>query len=341
VDADGLANLDEYYANLDPQDMDTDGDYMHDGWELNNSLNYLVNDALYDYDSDGATNLEEFLCDLAQGDFIGYDPNGYPIGDNYAWNRTDDLTPYNDDSDADYMHDGWELEYNLDPIVDDADLDLDNDNLINLVEWNLQFWTYGQSSKPNTNDSDDDGLNDYAERYNYFTNPCDNDTDGEGLIDSIEISGWQGVLGFYNSDPLNNNTDYPEDLINDYGEYIFGTNPNDGDTDGDFLSDSDEIAGYYLNNLGIRVYPNPNYADTDGDGIDDKMEIEMTDGYCTNPCSNDTDNDTINDNTEINTGISTTINGIQTTIYGDPTTLYSDSDSINDTENSHTVLMGI
>jgi len=45
----------------DPTSPDTDNDGMHDGWEVNNTLNPLVDDALYDSDLDGFCNLREFL----------------------------------------------------------------------------------------------------------------------------------------------------------------------------------------------------------------------------------------------------------------------------------------
>ena len=48
------------YGTL-PNNNDTDSDFMADGWEVLHGLNPLVNDAGGDLDSDGVTNLEEFL----------------------------------------------------------------------------------------------------------------------------------------------------------------------------------------------------------------------------------------------------------------------------------------
>ena len=48
-------------GETDPCNADTDGDGMSDGWEVNNSLDPLVNDAFIDSDGDGYTNLEEYL----------------------------------------------------------------------------------------------------------------------------------------------------------------------------------------------------------------------------------------------------------------------------------------
>jgi hypothetical protein len=48
--------------------------------------------------------------------------------------------------------------------------------------------------------------------------------------------------------------------MSDYVEAIYSTDPKKKDTDGDGLSDADEIA---------RFYTNPLVADTDQDGIPD------------------------------------------------------------------------
>ena len=59
-DNDGLTNAQELAAGTDPNNPDTDGDGMPDGWEVNHGLNPLVNDASADPDGDGFTNLQEY-----------------------------------------------------------------------------------------------------------------------------------------------------------------------------------------------------------------------------------------------------------------------------------------
>ncbi|MHA1205344.1 MAG: hypothetical protein ACTSSL_10470 [Candidatus Heimdallarchaeaceae archaeon] len=46
--------------NTDPNDPDTDSDGLTDGWEVNNGLDPLTDDAAEDLDGDGLTNLEEY-----------------------------------------------------------------------------------------------------------------------------------------------------------------------------------------------------------------------------------------------------------------------------------------
>jgi parallel beta-helix repeat protein len=62
-DEDDLTNAQEYNAGTNPNSADTDADGMPDGWEVDNSLNPLVDDADDDLDSDGYSNIIEYLHD--------------------------------------------------------------------------------------------------------------------------------------------------------------------------------------------------------------------------------------------------------------------------------------
>ncbi|MBU1245369.1 right-handed parallel beta-helix repeat-containing protein, partial [Myxococcota bacterium] len=107
-------------------------------------------------------------------------------------------------------------------------------------------------------DTDNDGLSDYDEMYEYGTDPNNPDTDGDGLSDFDEIF-------THGTDPKNPDSD--GDGISDYDEVItYNTDPNNTDLDGDGLSDYDEINIYGTD---------PNNADTDGDGIRDDIEITL------------------------------------------------------------------
>ena len=60
ADSDGLTNLEEYQNTTDPTKADTESDGMPDGWEVDNKLNPLLDDANLDPDNDTYTNLQEY-----------------------------------------------------------------------------------------------------------------------------------------------------------------------------------------------------------------------------------------------------------------------------------------
>jgi len=124
---------------------------MPDGWEVQYGLNPLVDDSAEDLDSDGLTNLEEYL--------YGTDPT-------------------NPDTDGDGMPDGWEVQYGLNPLVDDSAEDPDSDGLTNLEE------------------------------YLYGTDPMNPDSDGDGWSDGIEVLWGSDPLDFYST---------PTTIIFNYG----------------------------------------------------------------------------------------------------------------------------
>ncbi len=110
---------------------------------------------------------------------------------------------------------------------------------------------------------------------------------------------------------------------------VYGTDPNAADSDQDGLSDGDEI-----NNYGT----DPNAVDTDSDGINDGDEINI---YGTNPNTDDTDQDGIIDSEEINTygtnpnSADTDQDGLtdfdEINTYGtDPNAVDTDQDGMND-----------
>ena len=125
------------------------------------------------------------------------------------------------DTDNDGLPDVWEEQFfdNLDQL---AEGDPDSDGLNNAEEFET-------GTKPNDNDSDNDGYLDgfetntgeWVSADNTGTNPIKSDTDGDGLKDGVE----NPDLAF---DPQN-----PEDQT--------GSDPNIVDTDGDTVSDGSEI----------------------------------------------------------------------------------------------------
>ena len=145
-------------------------------------------------------------------------------------------------------------------------------------------------------DSDGDGLTDeeelaYAANPNSFANCLDwgsADTDGDGLTDGLELKQNQnfgtgplvGGGGFHSyiwltySDPCKVDTDI--DGLSDFDEYKLGTDPQNVDSDDDWIWD-----GSYTN-LGAfigmgpgeqAIGTNPLIWDTDGDGLEDGYEV--------------------------------------------------------------------
>nr|WP_319396241.1 hypothetical protein [uncultured Desulfobacter sp.] len=73
-DGDGLTNLEEYKNNTDPNNADTDGDDMPDGWEVANGLLPLENDTFSDADLDGYCNFREYLSGTHPNDIEDIPP---------------------------------------------------------------------------------------------------------------------------------------------------------------------------------------------------------------------------------------------------------------------------
>lgn len=168
-------------------------------------------------------------------------------------------------------------------------------------------------SNPLSLDSDNDTVPDILEFRGWpmATNPSDDDTDGDSFKDGDEDRDF---------DKLNQTPDQhlitvatkakgmelcPNAMEND-------TDPTKDDTDGDGLSDSQEISGGALvvgNDFikllddpaqftaGIASVSDPTIADSDGDGLTDSQEYSggVIKIYDTNPCMKDSDGDNIND----------------------------------------------
>ena len=216
-DNDGLTNLQEFVGadglvdtgdETNPTVLDTDGDGLRDGWELDLesiwdnrvdpfedvivtlpavdlfnpvlsdtiTTDGFANDGEADYDNDGATNVIEqgngsspFIADT--------DGDGLTDGEENNANTNPTLV----DTDADGLNDKFELDIGLDPLIpDDATADIDSDGLT-LLEESLV------GSNPVNPDTDSDTLNDGDEVNLFNTDPTLADTDNDGSNDNVEI----------------------------------------------------------------------------------------------------------------------------------------------------------
>lgn len=99
--------------------------------------------------------------------------------------------------------------------------------------------------------------------------------------------------------------DADKDGLDDVREKEIGTNPQNTDSDGDGLSDGDEVIVYKTD---------PLKADTDGDGLSDGDEVLI---WHTNPLNPDTDGDGYQDGEEVRNGYNPLGAG---KLFGAPTT---------------------
>jgi hypothetical protein len=111
------------------------------------------------------------------------------------------------DTDADGLPDEWETHY-WSSLASGANDDPDSDGVINSVEWERHL------------------------------NPASLDTDGDLFSDGFEL---QHTIFDPSSEDLAGG-DYDGDGLNNFGEYMNGSNPGTADTDNDGVSDQAEVA---------------------------------------------------------------------------------------------------
>ena len=110
------------------------------------------------------------------------------------------------------------------------------------------------------------------------------------LIDAVTGSGVEVFFGRGVVFIVDDDGDDDGDGLVNSAEASYKTDPNDPDTDGDGLSDLDEV---------LVTLTNPNQADTDADGLDDLYELKVSG---TDPLVADTDGDGYTDGVEVAAG---------------------------------------
>ncbi len=197
---------------------DSDGDGIYDV----NEAGFGTDPHDFDTDNDGLSDGVEVgngsdpldICDPNMS-FPSCDPDGDGLTNGVE--QAIGTNPGNPDSDLDGINDGQENTGGSDPL---------------------------DACSPNINaalcDADGDGLLSSAEN-TLGTNPMNPDTDGDGLSDGTEVT--NGTNGLDICDPLQQapSCDPDHDGLNNGLEAQHGTDPNNSDTDGDFISDASEV----------------------------------------------------------------------------------------------------
>lgn len=243
----------------DPLKFDTDGDQIGDGLELRLGLD--PNDrrdgaGFLDDDGDGIPNSEELE---------GYDTwvNGLPTHFKSS--------PINSDSDDDGLPDLLERLLGSNP-----------NQSATLTKSGVTIGTGG-------NDTDGDGLSDLDE-YKDGGLACVNDIGGsQPCIRFDRAGGWQEFLAQCRAAEQCDPTELTA-MLSASGSFEHGTNLSHEDSDGDGLTDPEELDGWDIEVNGgpiKRVLSHPLLADKDGDNWNDSKEkAERTD-----PDAFDTDGD--------------------------------------------------
>ncbi len=154
-DSDGLPNLQEYQQGTNPTDTDSDSDGLSDGAEVNT---YNTNPLNNDTDSDGLSDGAE--VNTYNTNPLNNDTDNDKLVDEIEIN-TYHTNPLTNDTDSDGMPDGWEVQYGLNPLLNDASEDSDSDGLTNLEEYQL-------GTNPINPDTDNDSIPDGWEVENDF-----------------------------------------------------------------------------------------------------------------------------------------------------------------------------
>lgn len=276
----------------DPTDIDSDGDGMPDGWEIENrrwigdvynggNLWTLdprnPNDANEDADNDGLSNLCEYKWSNLLQSVIneGLPSHGESSDAALNWTATD---PNNVDSDGDSLPDGWEARYSCSWSADAAGLnplngsdalnnpdgdgyDVNHNGILELEESLVNWMEFHWKSEIIYGDSTDNGIP-FPDN---FTTVLFNDT-------------WESFAGGSFGDYASNNYN---NLINATSEIDIGSgNPLSADSDFDGMPDGWEFyhARWSLFDGSWTLNPvneNDRVGDPDGDGMNNWEEYNV------------------------------------------------------------------
>jgi len=252
TDGDGVLDGNEVYTyNTSAITADTDNDGMPDGYEIQLNQNPLINDATADVDTDGISNINEYiagsgLINVAPDLTITQQNLTLNIGDTLILSATvsdvidGDLSASVNWSDSGSVNTATGLSFGFVPqqgvhqisaqvtdsggltstasitvtVLDPTLTDSDADGLTDEQEVAL-------GTDINNVDTDADTLNDGAEVNLYLTNPLSADTDNDGMPDAFEVANNLNA-----NDATDASLDNDADGITNLQEYLNNTDPN-------------------------------------------------------------------------------------------------------------------
>jgi uncharacterized repeat protein (TIGR02543 family) len=303
-DGDGLSDGEELAAGSHPLSADTDGDGLSD-WEEVRLTG--TNPSRADTDGNGISDADED----ADGDGLA----------NIAEIRTHATDPLRADTDGDGLSDGFEVNQPVKRFVAVAggfthsealaDAQSRGGNLAsfpNLADYQREILIARKNIVGNLwiglSDEENEGVwkwldGTVAAYGRWFAGQPDGGTNENHALVAAGTNEWADSVAVFEADgylleiagldPLNPDTD--GDGLTDGDEVnIHNTDPLNTDSDGDGLTDGDEINLHTTNPLG---------PDTDGDGLTDGDEVRL---HLTNPTLKDSDGDGFDDKFEILTG---------------------------------------
>lgn len=232
----------EMIASPDPEPdvdplLDSDGDGLADvvelaGWKATGGRGYVTDPHNADTDADGLSDGEEAgpLVDTGDGDpvYTGVsDPTKKDSDDDglsdfeeiRGWRTTRGFTFITDPLQADTDEDGLSDAIEAGALVQGSDspgiyagfsdplqVDTDNDQVDDAVEAD-------HGTDPYASDTDQDGLTDYEEIFDWGTDPTNADTDGDGFTDDHEVKNRdaEGLDPLFH-DEVVSNWDYAKDF---------------------------------------------------------------------------------------------------------------------------------